>query len=364
MKLLYDYDIFHRQNYGGISKYHAELLAGLKKNNDVKIHFPLLYNENRHLNLNRKSRIEKINKLSGKRITKTIARINQFLLNRELIKDDFDIYIPTYYNTEFLKLIHGKPFVLTVLDMIHELYPAYFTRDKTTVKNKYTLMVAATRIVTISHNTKNDIIKLYPDIDPEKIDVVHLGYSKESTIPKQVKVPDNYILFVGQRSDYKNFAFFFESAKEVLLKFQELFLVCTGPPFSSDEKRVFISCGLEKRVVHITPDDMELAYLYQEARCFIFPSLYEGFGIPLIEAMANGCPIITSKSGSLPEVAGDAAIYFETGIQHSLTTALYNVLNDNNLREDLILKGGERSKLFTWKNTVSAFYNTLKKINL
>jgi glycosyltransferase involved in cell wall biosynthesis len=362
MKLLYDFDIFHRQNYGGISKYHAELIKGLKQFEDVQISFPILYNENQHLNPSRKEYISGLNELSGNRITKSIARLNQLLLNNKLKKQDFDIFITTYYNNEFLKYIGNKPFILSVLDMIHELYPSYFTRDKTTVKNKLNLIRKATRIVTISENTKKDILQIYPDTDADKIDVVYLGYTKSTDTIPEVKVPQRYILFVGQRAAYKNFDFFFRSAIDLLQNNKDLFLVCTGPDFNPVEKSLFTQNSLEKKVLHISVDDNELAYLYKNAICFVFPSLYEGFGIPLIEAMANDCPIITSHSGSLSEVAGEAAEYFEIGNKRSLTDSLYKLVSDANHRKDLIEKGRRRSELFTWRNTVNSFYETLKKI--
>ncbi len=352
MKLLYDFDIFHRQNYGGISKYHAEVIKGLKKYHDIEISFPLLYNENRHLNIGRKNYIEKINKLSGNRITKSLSKVNQLLLNRELKKKDFDIYITTYYNTTFLNLINGKPFVLTVLDMIHELYPMYFTKDKTTVNNKYKLIQTATRIITISNNTKNDILKLYPDIDENKIDVVYLGYSNDNLGPKSLKIPKDYILFVGQRADYKNFNFFFESVKNILINTKDLYLICTGPEFTLSERKIFLESSLDDRIIHISTSDAELIYLYQNALCFVFPSLYEGFGIPAVEAMANRCPLIVSHSGS----------YFEIGNILSLTQSIEKVINNSEYRNELINKGLIRSQIFTWENTVRNFYNTLKKI--
>jgi glycosyltransferase involved in cell wall biosynthesis len=164
-----------------------------------------------------------------------------------------------------------------------------------------------------------------------------------------------YILFVGNRSSYKNFTFFIESVAPLLLKNNELQVCCAGgEPFSPREILCFKNFQILHKVHHIQPDDHTMKNLYKNALAFIFPSLYEGFGLPVLEAFSCGCPTLLSNTSSLPEIGSDAALYFDPYDPASLTDALEHIISDNNLRMQLILKGYERSKQFSWEKTANA----------
>jgi glycosyltransferase involved in cell wall biosynthesis len=137
-----------------------------------------------------------------------------------------------------------------------------------------------------------------------------------------------------------------------LHKNKELHVVCAGSlPFSPKEKKVLEKLNIVHKVHHVKINDRILKNLYKNARAFIFPSLYEGFGLPLLEAFSCGCPAIVSKSSSLPEIGGGGAIYFEPNDGESILHAIETILINESYREDLVKKGYERLKFFTWEKT-------------
>jgi glycosyltransferase involved in cell wall biosynthesis len=168
-----------------------------------------------------------------------------------------------------------------------------------------------------------------------------------------------YLLYVGTRSGYKNFSFFIESIAELLRKNEDLHVYCAGwKPFTFDEKKKFRDLNIHKKVHYIQIKDYSLKELYQNARAFVFPSLYEGFGLPVLEAFSCRCPALVSDRSSLPEVGGDSALYFNPQDSASMMNAVERIISDENLRIQLMNKGSERVKFFSWEKTA----NTTKRI--
>jgi glycosyltransferase involved in cell wall biosynthesis len=276
----------------------------------------------------------------------------------------FDIFHPTYYDPYFLELIE-KPYVLTVYDMIHEIYSEYFSPSDTVIKNKRILCEKADKIIAISQSTKNDLIDIFK-LPEDKIYAIPLASNFNDVIPQKpsgTEALSDYILFVGLRSAYKNFYFSVIALSEILKNDKKLSLVCTGHEFSNEEINFFKNLKIENQVKHIyLQNDNELAWVYQHARLFIFPSLYEGFGLPLLEAFAKNCPVICSTSGSLPEVGGDAVIYFQPKNINEIQEAAHKAIYDNEVREELISKGQKQLSKFSWDKCRSQtidVYNTV-----
>jgi len=384
MKILFDTQIFKAQKYGGISRYFSELFYYFNTIENITYQAPIRDTENEYLknirpffekDLSRKSFLKPNTKIKRK-IIKLIEAFdknsNINLVKRALKEQNFDIFHPTYYSPYFLKYLKNKPFVLTVYDMIHETYPEYFKLDfGKTVAYKKKLIQKATKIVAISENTKRDIIKHY-NVPDEKIQVIYLGNSLKPTTNKQFNIPNlpqNYILFVGARGNYKNFIFFIESISELLNNDKNLNIVVGGGyskqnNFSKKEIDLFEKLKIKEQIFQYSMDDDSLAYLYQNAKCFVFPTLYEGFGIPVLEAFACDCPAVLSNTSSLPEIGGGAALYFDPLNNKSILETVRKVLNDENLRQDLILRGREQLKKFSWektsKETLELYYDILK----
>lgn len=355
MKVLYDHQIFTSQIYGGISRYFFELMKNIENDNGIKYELSLKYSNNHYLNKYNDLKYKPffIN-LTFRGKYRLINILNKKISKKFLIKGDYDIFHPTYYDPYFLNILNNKPFVLTIYDMIHEIYPEMFPLKDETSKKKKLLAQKATKIIAISENTKKDIIRLF-NIDEKKIEVIYLANSinpSKSTDDINIDLPKKYILFVGSRGGYKNYDLFIEAIAPLLVENNELKVVCVGGGnFKEIEKEKFKKLNIINKIFQYSVSDNILAYVYQKAIAFVFPSLYEGFGIPILESFASGCPVICSKTSSLPEVAGDAVVYFDPTDKLSMLNSIKKVIYDDKLRKQLIDKGIEREKEFTWEKT-------------
>lgn len=360
MKILLDPQTYNEQKFGGISRYYTELYIELNKIDGVTVNCPIVYSDNLHLKeaglfRDFKSLIFEsplIPKFLRKKILKKTKHKNLRRTRKALQAQDFDIFIPTYYNPYFLGPIGEKPFVLTVYDMIHEIFPQYFTRDLHTVKNKKLLMEKATKIIAISQSTKQDIVKIYPHIDAGKIEVVYLSHSIRLNDHAKLDLPKNYILFVGNRSIYKNFTFFLKAVAPLLNANPSLYVVAAGGnKFNAEEQALIKELGVSQQILQQNFEDHQLSSYYANAKCFVFASEYEGFGIPVIESMACGCPVVLANHSSFPEVAGDAGVYFELHNAEDLKNKVLGLVDNESLRSQYSLKGLEQVKKFSWQKT-------------
>lgn len=313
MKILYDHQVFTWQKYGGISRYFYELIKEFDKGDDITISTSLVFSNNHYISDGRLVKHFKLfpnKEFRGKQ--RLMTPFNKIATLRQLKKQNFDLFHPTYYDPYFLKYIGDKPFVLTIYDMIHEKFSEMFLPSDKTSERKRLLVEKATKIIAISESTKKDLIELF-GTDESKIEVVYLGNSMFSKPDAQInfQIPKKYILFVGSRGGYKNFEGFIKSVASILNQNKELFVVCVGGgKFTSGEMQLLSDLTITEQVVQYNLDDESLAYLYKNALAFIFPSLYEGFGIPVLESFACSCPLLYNNTSSLPEIAGDGADNF------------------------------------------------------
>ena len=291
------------------------------------------------------------------------------ILKRKISKFQPDIYHTTYYripeNTGCLN-------VITVCEMEREIYPdgPLSPQGKEFLKMKRNGIEKADRIIAVSGSVRRDITRIY-GIDPEKISVVYPGISEifkpATDIEKQLFVSKynlslNFILYSGQRSGHKNF--------EVLLRAfskwghrDEFELICVGPQWDDYEIEMINSLKLSPnvRLINFTESN-GLKIFYSLASVFIYPSKYESFGAPLLEAMACGTPIIAASSSSIPETAANAAQYFEPDSADELIAALDRVTEDEKLRRGMREKGLKRSSSFSWNNTARETYEVYQKL--
>lgn len=354
MKILFDPQIFVMQQYGGISRYIFELVSYFAQDKTMSVRLPVALTHNAYLQdscfLKGPDALHK-RRFFGKT---TLIRFSCNVGNKlSLLLKSYDIFHPTYYNPYFLRYLRGKPFVLTVYDMIHELMPELFPPDDVTRGWKQETIGRATKIIAISESTKKDLVRLY-GIDEKKIKVIYLASSlgTADAAPPPFALPKKYLLFVGQRRDYKNFIFFVESIAPLLNRDPELTLLCTGGgAFTVEETDLLDKLRISGQVLQYSVSDKVLATLYKNALAFVFPSLYEGFGIPVLEAFSCGCPAILSNTSSLPEVGGEAARYFDPTDANSLCSAVAEVLSDRALRQEMVRQGLERSCAFSWEKT-------------
>ena len=372
MKIFLDPQTFNIQKFGGISRYFSEIYKVAKTDKSIQIVLPLYYSQNLHIKdliYNDTNFFYKLGIKIGflrKKIHRKLIRKNKKLYTKTFKNKNFDVFIPTYYDTKFLNLIGGKPFVLTVYDMIHELFPQYFLDDLDTIKNKKILIEKATKIIAISESTKKDILRFNPEIDSSKIEVIYLSQSINLDSEIIIDLPKKYILFVGNRTIYKNFNFFIKSISKYILQNKDLFLVCAGGnKFSEDELELLSDLKILNQVIQQNFEDDELAYFYKNAQCFVFPSEYEGFGIPVLESMVSGCPVILAKHSSFLEVAGDAGVFFELNNSIDLVNKIDLIIKDMDFRSEIIEKGYLQSNKFNWTKTANeclkVFQNAINK---
>ncbi|RYU87360.1 glycosyltransferase family 1 protein [Mucilaginibacter terrigena] len=364
MKILFDHQKFSLQRYGGISRYFAGLNAGLNTRPGISSKICGLYSENEYI----KDLHLPFNNAAGKFLfhghRNRIIRWNRRFCEWNLRQNNFDIFHPTYYDPYFLKYIK-RPFVVTVHDMIHESLPQLFGDAAEVIAQKKQLIASADAIIAISQHTKQDLIKYYPHAE-HKITVVHHGYiPNTASADAGLTLPDKYILFVGERWHYKNFIFFVKAISKLLNHDKELHLVCAGGgAFTNAEKELFADLNISSQCHQVSATDSELKQMYCQARLFAFPSLQEGFGFPLLEAFANNCPVVCSNTTCFPEVAGDAALYFDPADEASISAAIEKVLYDDAARQNLISKGQQNLQTYTFDKCIDnaiQVYSTLLK---
>ncbi len=269
-------------------------------------------------------------------------------------------FISTYYaSTE------TTPSVMLVYDMIPERLTNQFNYQASVWQEKNQLMRIAKRFVCISANTRKDLLELRPHINPDVATVGLLGVSEvfSPQEPDRVQaelarhtIDRPYLLFIGGRTSYKNVECLVEGWQGLPEGGRPLVVFVGGGPLPHNLKAAF---GEDWRSVDV--DDRDLAALYSDALALVFPSFYEGFGLPLLEAMACGCPVICSKASSFPEVAGNAALYISPFDPISLTAAIMRVQQPA-IRRRMIDAGFLQAAKFSWDTIADALRIALETV--
>jgi glycosyltransferase involved in cell wall biosynthesis len=349
------------QTFGGISRYFFELINNAQ-NSGFQAELSLVSSSNEYLQESKNVKIPIHLPIQyHARFYRLTNKINRKYSQAKIKLGNFDILHPTFYEEYFIGKTK-KPYVITVYDLINERYPQYFSNNQEFINRKKKLMENASRIIAISENTKKDIVE-YFNIKESKIDVTYLAESLSIvTATKVENLPLKYLLFIGKRGGYKNFETMYQGIKEILAKYPELFLVCAGGgDFSTLENEQFVADKIGHKIKYISfSKNEELKYLYEKAVCFIFPSLYEGFGIPVLESFASGCLICTSFSSSLKEIGGDSVLYFdphspleiEKAIEQALSLDKKNKFTDRGLIE---------LQKYSWLKTTEQTFDVYKK---
>ena len=354
MKIIFDHQIFTQQIYGGISRYYCELAAALSVHEaqDVKIAASLHINDYLGASSELSSRNFKLPAAaSALRISQKFIGLIDTVASRLSTRLSMpDVIHETFYSSHPI-INRGSRRILTVYDMINEIFSDSFpTSDRTSVQKKIAVL-RADHIICISERTQQDLIERFR-VSPNRTSVVHLGISSlpsPTAPPPRNTIP--YFLYVGSRFGYKNFTAFIRAFASSHSLTRDFRVICLGGGgFSESENDLFSRIGITPRHIEYTSgSDSVLAYLYRYASAFIYPSLYEGFGIPPLEAMSCGCPVACSNTGSIPEIVGQSAKFFDPYEVASIVSSLEAVVYNSSLRERLIRSGIHQSKLFTWK---------------
>jgi glycosyltransferase involved in cell wall biosynthesis len=265
-----------------------------------------------------------------------------------------DVCHPTYYRrlTRQPMVSTKMPVVLTVYDLIHEIFPQETDQTGYKAAEKAEALKRADAIICISENTKSDLIRLY-SIAESKVSVIPLATELCCTSCMAGGLgPVPYFLYVGGRSWYKNFTTLLQAFAEVSRNNPELRLRIVGSVFTQLESQQAERLGiLDKVDVTGQIADEQLVEAYSRCLAFVYPSLYEGFGIPLLEAMACGAPVIAAATSSIPEVVGGGALLFDPRSVSELSARMRDLLGDCSLRASLVAKGKQRANEFSWERT-------------
>jgi glycosyltransferase involved in cell wall biosynthesis len=361
MKILFDHQAFTIQDYGGISRYFYELARQIQCLPNMEVANSLLFSNNDYLLGNDVfKRRSFFSFVRTQKKTEAMNLINQAKSKLDFSRGRFDIFHPTYYDPYYVNMPSTKPVVITFHDLIHEKFMNY---DQRTLAHKKKALTRADKIIAISQSSKNDLIEYYK-IPESKVEVIYLASSfNDDGGDHHRERPESYLLYVGSRNHYKNFQFFLKSLAPLIQKIPNLFVYCAGGgKFTSEERSLFKRLRVEPQVRSCSGSDENLQKLYKSAVAYFCPSQYEGFGIPVVEAMNCGCPVATSAMSSLPEIAGTAALYFNPNDSESILSAAERLVNEPDLRSDLTAKGRLRSKDFSWEKTAREtvrFYESL-----
>jgi len=349
MNILFDYQAFSMQRYGGISRYFYEFISRLCKEEEFAISIFLGLYINEYGLAGYRHDYARFCGVKHRHIPRTVRAfdiLNKLLFAPFLRASHANIYHQTYY-ADVSGAFPGKR-VLTVYDMIHELYPHYFLKRDQTSRNKKKSIQHADAIICISEATKKDLVRLC-GVPKERIRVIYLGNSLAPSHESRSLIGTPYILYVGDRGAHKNFSLLRETYTATRHINSTYSLVCFGGgAFSREERSILRSEGLEQKVLFIPGNDQLLANIYQHAAVFVYPSLYEGFGIPPLEAMSCGCAVLASNTSSIPEVVGNAGGYFDPTSRDDLAFQLNRILRDDSFRNELIARGYEQEKKFSW----------------
>lgn len=362
MKIYFDYQIFYFQKYGGISKYFVELAGELNKIDGCEAQILAPFHASAYLSDPQKSSLNFNLGSIRKKIYHNRFRDKRVEFNHELTSKlcaSPDVILHETYYTDRIPVNSKK--IVTVHDMIYELFDSGLGDREQTIKNKKEAMAESSAIIAVSENTRKDILRFYPEFS-KKVHVVHHGV-KQINEARPYKHSKPFLLHVGTRGWYKNFEWLLKIFGEQKRLHENLDLISFGGGSPSEnEKRLLQEYNLNGKVHFLSGPEEMLDSLYRGARTLVYISDYEGFGMPLLEAMAAGCPVLCSNTSSVPEVVGDAALMVDAKKEAELSLALTEISNNEFIRRRLIDAGKSRAAVFTWKKCAEETFKIYQKI--
>lgn len=349
----------------GVSVYTYNLLSYFQNRANNQTQFNVYLRESPHEDLPKENEFYKYKVVKGPKLW------SQFFLplNLNFIRGIDAFFSPAHYSPRFCPV----PLIVTIHDLAYFYYPDEFLKkDLFKLKNwtKYSVDHAK-QVIAVSENTKKDLMKFY-QVPPNKITVVYNGFEKKtvgetpwSKVSSTFNLQkEKYILYVGTLQPRKNVPVLIEAFTKFHKENQNMKLVIVGKKgwlydsiFDKAQKS-----GLTDQIIfsNYLPDE-DVVTLYKNAYCFVLPSLYEGFGVPLLEAMSYSCPVISSFTSSLAEVGGDACVYFDPEKPHGLVEDLESLKNKK-LRNELIKKGKDRTALYSWNKCAEQTLKVIKNV--
>jgi glycosyltransferase involved in cell wall biosynthesis len=348
MRILYDYSAFVMQARGGVSRVLYELFRHIAEKPGVECKMFAGFHRNLYL---RDAPALAKRRIIGWYLPEWVVKhrifmpINRFLFRFVAKSFRPDVCHLTYFDTP--KVPKGCKVIVTVHDMIHELYADMFGPNDPQHDWKLKAVDNADGVICVSENTKRDLGR-FLNIEGKLVAVVYHGNSLSSVKPRRITYPYEYFLYVGTRSAfYKNFDLVLRAFSMCMNQISAHLVCFGGGEFAAEEVKRIDELHLDGLVHQVGGDDEALAGHYAGAKALIYPSKYEGFGLPPVEAMGLYCPVISSDAPPMPEVIGDAAQYFSPEDASSLCESMMAAY-DNDKRQALLTRAYERSKEYSW----------------
>jgi glycosyltransferase involved in cell wall biosynthesis len=362
-QVVVDGAIFQSQARGGISRLFSEILPRMCEMDD-SLHISLLTQGRLMQSLPEHRHIEHRSVPAFERYLRpncvwqsVLPRIKRFMYNLWTGTGEGKIWHSTYYTMPEKWVGYS---VATVHDMVFELFPQFYSGPNFDLfrQRKRLSVQRADAVICVSDTTRQDVLRLY-ELDADKVHVVHNACSDifrrldGTEVPASSQIEQPFLLYIGNRARYKNFDVL-AKAYSLWHRRKEVALVLVGgKSFSESEQQLMEKLAIAKQVKLLSNiDDETLCCLYNRALAFVYPSIYEGFGMPLLEAMACGCPIIASCIPSTVEVAGNSPIYFDPSEEDNLLNALDTALSEGR-NSERIQAGLERVKFYSWDKTAA-----------
>lgn len=348
INVIYDNVVFNLQKSGGISVYWKELIERIQKDNSVRLRI-LEYPEAEN-NIFRKDLRFDNNQLE---ILKPFPNIKISRYINPRVKDNkSSIFHSSYYRTVKGSNIKN---IVTVHDFTYEKEMNSMV-GKIHIYQKKKALENADGIICISENTKKDMLELYPDLNKKKVSVIYNGFNSNDYNYNENVLIEDTVIFVGARKGYKNF----DKAVAVVSETSNISLTIVGAPLEADEKSLLDKMLPNRYQSFSHVSNEELNKLYNKSICLLYLSEYEGFGIPVLEAMSAGCPVVALKKSSIPEVAGDAGILFSNFDKKIVQEAIESLRDNQEIRSEQIELGLNNAKKYSWDKCykeVLDFYN-------
>jgi glycosyltransferase involved in cell wall biosynthesis len=356
MRVLYDHQVFSLQDAGGASRYHFELIRNLQGLDEIEMEMLLGLNGSV---MPFSSLQQTRTRVFGRR-TAIKPGLSRYAINELLsavaapLRGRVDIYHPTLYRA--LPWVRRRGVVVTHHDCTHERFPHLFPNAASIVDTKRKLFAQADAILCVSASSQRDLLHFY-DVPEDKTHVVHHGFAPLGLVQGGAETSAPYLLYVGSRASYKNFGLLLEAFSRSGLAGRYRLLAVGGGSFTTQEQEQIASLQLTGSITLVPKaDDATLARAYRDAALFVYPSMYEGFGFPPLEAMSMGCPVLVNRTSSLPEVCGDAVFYFDSSDKDELGQRLQSIVEDKQGVANKRKLGEQQVKLYDWSRCA---YGTL-----
>lgn len=336
MNLYYDNIVYDLQNIGGISSYWYELTNRFLKDTKVRLKFYETSLGNNNI-LRRKLDLSQTPVAVSKNASKLVERFRRL--------NDWDFEEQSIFHSSYFRVPTRKNNNVKVVSTIHDFtHDLFFKGPRVWLHNfaKSRTILESDALVTPSENTKRDLLRFYPQLNENKVHVIHNGVSNDFKQDDEIVRDGLCLLYVGARDEYKNFKF----AVQLAGMRKDCSLNIVGGKLTPSEKLYLDSHLTNRYTVHTNITTGRLNTLYNMASCLVYPSSYEGFGIPLLEAMRAGCPFIALNGSSIPEVAGNAGYLLKSLSVYEANEALNVIIG---ARDVFTRTGLQQSQNFSWE---------------